>query len=139
MNSITDCYKLSNGVEIPCVGYGTYQVVNDGSGAAAILSAIEAGYRHIDTAQGYGNEESVGAAVKKSGVARKELFITTKLDNGYHGYDKTVAAFEASLKKLAMDYVDLYLIHWPNPIASRDHWQEANAGFMKAFEEFHWR
>ena len=137
MKALTDCYKLSNGVEIPCIGYGTWQNPDGEVATSTVLSAIEAGYRHIDTAQGYENEGSVGAAVKKSGVDRKELFITTKLANSEHGYDKTMAAFEGSLKKLGTDYLDLYLIHWPNPIFFRDNWQEANAGTWKAFEELY--
>ena len=137
MNSLTDCYKLSNGVEIPCIGFGTWQTPDGDVCVSSVLSAIEAGYRHIDTAQGYGNEESVGLAVKKSGIDRKELFITSKLTNSEHGYERTLAAFEETMKKLDMDYLDLYLIHWPNPIAFRDHWQEANAGTWKAFEELY--
>lgn len=137
MNSLTDCYKLSNGVEIPCIGFGTWQTPDGDICVSSVLSAIEAGYRHIDTAQGYGNEESVGLAVKKSGIDRKELFITSKLTNSEHGYERTLAAFEETMKKLDMDYLDLYLIHWPNPIAFRDHWQEANAGTWKAFEELY--
>ena len=137
MNSLTDCYKLSNGVEIPCIGFGTWQTPDGDVCVSSVLSAIEAGYRHIDTAQGYGNEESVGLAVKISGIDRKELFITSKLTNSEHGYERTLAAFEETMKKLDMDYLDLYLIHWPNPIAFRDHWQEANAGTWKAFEELY--
>ena len=137
MNSLTDCYKLSNGVEIPCIGFGTGQNPDGDVCVSSVLSAIEAGYRHIDTAQGYGNEESVGLAVKKSGIDRKDLFITSKLTNSEHGYERTLAAFEETMKKLDMDYLDLYLIHWPNPIAFRDHWQEANAGTWKAFEELY--
>ena len=137
MNSLTDCYKLSNGVEIPCIGFGTLQTPDGDVCVSSVLSAIEAGYRHIDTAQGYGNEESVGLAVKKSGIDRKDLFITSKLTNSEHGYERTLAAFEETMKKLDMDYLDLYLIHWPNPIAFRDHWQEANAGTWKAFEELY--
>ena len=137
MNSLTDCYKLSNGVEIPCIGFGTWQTPDGDVCVSSVLSAIEAGYRHIDTAQGYGNEESVGLAVKKSGIDRKDLFITSKLTNSEHGYERTLAAFEETMKKLDMDYLDLYLIHWPNPIAFRDHWQEANAGTWKAFEELY--
>ena len=137
MNSLTDCYKLSNGVEIPCVGFGTWQMPDGDDAVASVLSAIEAGYRHIDTAQGYGNEESVDIAVRDSGVDRGEIFITSKLANGEHGYDKTMAAFEGTMKKLRMDYIDLFLIHWPNPISSRTHWQEANAGTWKAFEELY--
>lgn len=137
MKSLNDCYRLSNGVEIPCVGFGTWQTPDGEIAVSSVLSAIKAGYRHIDTAQGYGNEESVGIAVKKSGVSRKELFITSKLANSEHGYDKTLAAFEGTMKKLGTDYLDLFLIHWPNPVAFRDHWQEANAGTWKAFEELY--
>ena len=137
MKSLTDCYKLSNGVEIPCIGYGTWQNPDGEIAVSTVLSAIEAGYRHIDTAQGYENEGSVGEAVKKSGVDREKLFITTKLANSEHGYEKTLAAFEGSLKKLGTDYLDLFLIHWPNPIYYRSNWQEANAGTWKAFEELY--
>ena len=137
MKSLTDCYKLSNGVEIPCIGFGTWQAPDGEVAVSAVLSAIEAGYRHIDTAQGYGNEESVGIAVKKSGIDRKEIFITSKLANDEHGYEKTLAAFEGTMKKLDMDYIDLFLIHWPNPIASRADWQGANAGTWRAFEELY--
>jgi diketogulonate reductase-like aldo/keto reductase len=137
MNAFTDCYRLSNGVEVPCIGFGTWQTPDGDIAVSSVLSAIEAGYRHIDTAQGYGNEESVGIAVKKSGVDRKELFITSKLTNSEHGYEKTLAAFEGTMKKLDMEYLDLFLIHWPNPIAFRDNWQETNAGTWKAFEELY--
>ena len=137
MKSLTDGYKLSNGVEIPCIGFGTWQTPNGDVAVSSVLSAIESGYRHIDTAQGYGNEESVGIAVKKSGIDRKELFITSKLTNSEHGYDRTHAAFEDTMKKLDMDYLDLFLIHWPNPIAFRNNWKEANAGSWKAFEELY--
>jgi diketogulonate reductase-like aldo/keto reductase len=137
MNSLADCYVLSNGVEIPCVGFGTWQTPDGELAVASVLSAIEAGYRHIDTAQGYGNEESVGIAVRDSGIDRSKIFITSKLANTEHGYDKTMAAFEGTMKKLGMDYIDLFLIHWPNPVAFRDNWQEANAGAWKAFEELY--
>jgi diketogulonate reductase-like aldo/keto reductase len=137
MKSLIDCYKLSNGVEIPCIGFGTWQTPDGDVAVSSVLSAIEAGYRHIDTAQIYGNEESVGIAIKKSGVDRKELFITSKLWNDEHGYEKTLAAFEVTMKKLGIDYIDLFLIHWPNPIAFRSNWQEANAGTWKAFEELY--
>ncbi len=137
MKSLTDGYKLSNGVEIPCIGFGTWQTPNGDVAVSSVLSAIESGYRHIDTAQGYGNEESVGIAVKKSGIERKELFITSKLTNSEHGYDRTLAAFDNTMEKLDMDYLDLFLIHWPNPIAFRNNWKEANAGSWKAFEELY--
>ena len=137
MKALTDCYTLANGVKIPCIGFGTWQTPNGEVAVSSVLSALEAGYRHIDTAQGYGNEESVGIAVKQSGIDRKELFLTSKLTNSEHGYEKTLAAFETTLEKLGTDYLDLFLIHWPNPIAFRDHWQEANAGTWKAFEELY--
>jgi diketogulonate reductase-like aldo/keto reductase len=137
MNSLSDTYELSNGVKIPCIGFGTWQTPDGEVAVSSVNAAIAAGYRHIDTAQGYGNEESVGKAVKESGVKREELFITSKLNNGEHGYEKTVAAFEGTMKKLNLEYLDLFLIHWPNPSASRGNWQEANAGTWKAFEEFY--
>lgn len=137
MKAITDCYKLANSVDIPCVGFGTWQVENGEGAVIAVQSALEAGYRHIDTAQGYGNEESVGIAVKKSGIDRKKLFITSKLANSAHGYQNALAAFEETMKKLDMEYLDLFLIHWPNPIAFRDNWQAANAGAWRAFEELY--
>lgn len=134
MKSITDTYILNNAMTIPCVGFGTWQTPNDQVGYKAVLKALEVGYRHIDTAQVYGNEESVGQAILDSGIPRNEIFLTTKVWNSDHGYEATMAAFEASLKKLKTGYVDLYLIHWPNPIKFRDHWEEANAGSWKAME-----
>ncbi|GGH10476.1 aldo/keto reductase [Paenibacillus segetis] len=137
MNSLKDCYQLTNGVQIPCIGFGTWQTPNGETAVTAVQEAIRLGYRHIDTASGYGNEESVGIAVKQSGIPREELFITSKLHNPDHGYENTMKAFEQTLKNLDMDYLDLYLIHWPNPIKYRDSWQEANAGSWKAFEELY--
>lgn len=134
---VTDCYTLSNGVNIPCVGYGTFRMANDADTADAICAAINAGYRHIDTAQTYGNEESVGAALKKCGIARKDIFITSKLGNNDHGYEATHNAFQNTLRALDVAYLDLYLIHWPNPVASRDNWAKANAGTWKAMEELY--
>jgi len=137
MKALKDCYTLANGVEIPCIGFGTWQTPDGAVAVSSVLAAIEAGYRHIDTAQAYENERSVGAAVKQSGIPRKELFITSKLRNDDHGYEKTMAAFEGTMKRLDTDYLDLYLIHWPNPIQFRQNWQEANAGTWKAFEELY--
>jgi diketogulonate reductase-like aldo/keto reductase len=137
MKSLTDCYKLSNGVEIPCIGFGTWQTPNGDVGVSSVLSALEAGYRHIDTAQSYGNEESVGIAVKKSGIDRGEIFLTSKLSNKVRGYQETLDAVEQSLRKLDTDYIDLFLIHWPNPIMFRDRWQEANAESWRALEELY--
>ena len=137
MHSLTDCYTLRNGVRIPCVGFGTWQSPDGEIAKTSVLAALKAGYRHIDTAAAYENEASVGAAVSESGLDRKELFITSKLRNPEHGYDTTMAAFEHSMKLLGLDYLDLYLIHWPNPIKFRDCWKEANAGTWKAFEELY--
>ncbi|WP_342756568.1 aldo/keto reductase [Kineothrix sedimenti] len=137
MKSLRDGYELHNGVKIPCVGFGTYQIPNGESAVSAVKNALGSGYRHIDTAAGYGNEESVGIAVKQSGISRDEIFITSKLQNPEHGYENTMRAFEQTMKNLDMDYLDLYLIHWPNPIKFRNEWQSANAGTWKAFEELY--
>ncbi|AQW20794.1 2,5-diketo-D-gluconic acid reductase [Lentilactobacillus curieae] len=135
--SLTDTYTLYNGVKIHQVGFGTWQSADGDEAYKAVKWALEAGYRHIDTAAAYGNEESVGKAIKDSGIPREELFITTKLWNEDHGYESTKEAFGKSLEKLGLDYVDLYLIHWANPVKFRDNWKEANAGSWKAFEEFY--
>jgi diketogulonate reductase-like aldo/keto reductase len=104
---------LNNGVEMPVLGFGVYQVTDLNECETSVLDAINAGYRLIDTAQAYGNEVAVGKAIKKSGVARNELFITTKLWVSDVSYDKAKKAFEKSLKNLGLDYLDLYLIHQP--------------------------
>jgi len=105
---------LNNGVTMPQLGFGVFQVP-DQETTAAVSHALEAGYRSIDTAAIYGNERGVGKAIADSGIAREDLFVTTKLWNEHQGYDKTLAAFDASLDKLGLDHVDLYLIHWPTP------------------------
>lgn len=137
MKALTDTYTLANGVKIPCVGFGTWQTPDGEVAVASVKEAIAAGYRHIDTAAAYGNEESVGRGVRESGVPRGDIFITSKLQNPEHGYENTMAAFARTMADLGLDYLDLYLIHWPNPIKYRDHWQEANAGTWRAFEELH--
>ncbi|WP_232549189.1 aldo/keto reductase [Propioniciclava soli] len=106
--------ELNNGVRIPQLGFGTFQVDSDET-QRIVETALEAGYRHIDTAAGYYNEDGVGAALKASGLARDDVFLTTKLRNGDQGHDSALAAFEASRKALDVDVVDLYLIHWPTP------------------------
>ncbi|MCX3266326.1 aldo/keto reductase [Pedobacter agri] len=104
---------LNNGIEMPVLGFGVYQINDAAACEKAVVDAIEAGYRLIDTASAYGNEEAVGNAIKKSGVAREELFITTKLWISGAGYDRAKKAFKVSLNKLQLDYLDLYLIHQP--------------------------
>ena len=130
-------YTLSNNVKIPVIGFGTWQTPNDDTGVNAVLSALKAGYRHIDTAQGYGNESAVGKAVKLSGIPRGDIFITSKLTNSMHGYDNTMTSFEQTLRDLGTDYVDMFLIHWPNPLQYRETWQQTNAETWKAFEELY--
>jgi 2,5-diketo-D-gluconate reductase A len=109
---------LSDGNRIPQLGLGVYKV-DDAVAAGLVEDAIDAGYRHIDTAKLYFNEAGVGAGVRASGVAREELFVTTKVWNDDHGYDETLRAFDTSLGLLGLDYVDLYLIHWPAPKQNR--------------------
>lgn len=136
-SSLQDTYTLSNGVKIPCVGFGTWKLDNSQETSSIVCTALNYGYRHIDTAAGYGNEEAVGKGINSSGIPRNQIFVTTKLNNPDHGYDKTVQAFNSSLEKLGMDYVDLYLIHWPNPLGFRDNWKKKNAETWRAFEEFY--
>ena len=105
--------KLNNGVEIPILGFGVFQITDPAECERSVVDAIEVGYTHIDTAASYMNEEAVGRGIKKSGVAREDLFITTKLWIQSNGYEGTLTAFERSLKRLQLDYIDLYLIHQP--------------------------
>ena len=128
-------YALNDGNEIPVIGFGTWQMPNNEHTAEIVEYAIKNGYRHIDTAATYGNEESVGRGIKNSGVAREDLFVTTKLWNDSHGYDLAKKAIDDSLERMQLDYFDLYLIHWPNPKAVRDRWQEANSEAWRAMEE----
>ncbi|WP_430609625.1 aldo/keto reductase [Enterococcus sp. DIV0876] len=130
-------YTLSNNVTIPELGFGTWQTPNGEVAVDSVKKALAAGYRHIDTAQGYKNEASVGQAIKESGIPREEIFLTTKLWNGNHSYDLVMSSFAESLEKLQTDYVDLFLIHWPNPVAFRENWQMANAESWRAFEELY--
>jgi 2,5-diketo-D-gluconate reductase A len=105
---------LNNGVEIPQLGFGVFQIEPEKT-KDATLAALEVGYRHIDTAEMYGNEKEVGEAVRASGIDRSEIFVTSKLNNGFHAYDAALDAFEGSLKALDIDYLDLFLVHWPMP------------------------
>ena len=124
MNSLQDCYTLPNGVKIPCVGLGTYLTDDGETCVRAVKAAIEAGYRHIDTDVAYGNEASVGKAVRECGLPREQIFVTSKLRNVNQGYKETKAAFEVTMKELGLEYLDLYLIHWPIARGHKQDWQE---------------
>jgi len=121
---------LNDGVQIPQLGFGVFQIAPGRDTEQALAQAFEAGYRHVDTAQMYGNEESVGKAIAASGLARDELFVTTKLNNDRHGRDEARKALEESLTKLGLDHVDLFLIHWPLP--QRDDYVETWRGLEQA-------
>jgi 2,5-diketo-D-gluconate reductase A len=109
---------LNNDIRMPALGFGVYKIPEE-QVEGAVHTAVEAGYRSIDTATLYRNERGVGNAVRSSGLPREELFVTTKLWNSDHGYDRALAAFDESMERLALDYVDLYLIHWPVPSQDR--------------------
>lgn len=115
--------RLNNGVDLPVVGLGVYQAASGEECRRAVRDALALGYRHIDTAKDYGNERDVGAAIRDSGVPRKEVFVTTKLWNDDQGYDEALKAFDRSLSQLGLDYVDLYLLHWPVPRKRLDSWR----------------
>lgn len=137
MNSVQDTYVLSNGVKIPCVGFGTFKLLNDGHTVDVVKTAIDCGYRHIDTAFTYKNDNSVGKAIRECGLKRNELFVTSKLGNQNHGYENTLREFDETMNNLGIDYLDLYLIHWPKPLIFRENWKEVNEGTWKAFEELY--
>ncbi|MCY7864180.1 glyoxal/methylglyoxal reductase [Bacillus spizizenii] len=121
--SLKDTVKLHNGVEMPWFGLGVFKVENGSEATESVRAAIKNGYRSIDTAAIYKNEEGVGIGIKESGVAREELFITSKVWNEDQGYETTLAAFEKSLERLQLDYLDLYLIHWPGKDKYKDTWR----------------
>jgi len=123
--ALTQALRLHNGVEMPVFGLGTWQIPDGAPVIQACRDALEAGYRHIDTAAGYNNEKGVGQAVRESGLAREDIFVTTKLGNPEHrnGYDACLKAFDDSFAKLHIGPVDLYLIHWPCPGKYHDAWR----------------
>lgn len=130
-------YLLNNNYKIPNIGFGTFRTPSGEETEKSVIDAIKSGYRHIDCAAAYGNEKSVGEAIRKSGVTREELFITSKLWNDDKGYENTLAAFNRTLEDLQLDYLDLYLIHWPIAKASKNNWQEANSESWRALEELY--
>ncbi|OWP62086.1 aldo/keto reductase [Hymenobacter amundsenii] len=123
ITNIAGTWPLANGVEIPYLGLGVWQAEDGAEVQQAVKWALEAGYRHIDTASIYKNEEGVGQAVRESGVPREEVFITSKVWNEDQGYDATLRAFDASLDRLGLETLDLYLIHWPVAGKSQDTWR----------------
>ncbi|WNQ14069.1 aldo/keto reductase [Paenibacillus aurantius] len=131
LQQITDTTTLNNGVAMPRLGLGVWQVKDGDEVIQAVRHAIEAGYRAVDTAAGYQNEEGVGTAIKECSVPRDQLFLTTKLANSDHGYESTLRAFDESRRKLGVEYLDLYLIHWPGKDKYKDSWR----AFDKLYRE----
>jgi methylglyoxal/glyoxal reductase len=115
--------ELNTGAKIPQVGLGVWQIAKGARTQEAVAAALRNGYRHVDTARIYGNERDVGEGVRASGIAREQIFVTTKLWNDDQGYDAALRAFDASLARLGLDYIDLYLIHWPVPGKRKESWR----------------
>lgn len=137
MNKLSDTYRLVNGYEIPCIGFGTWQIPDGEDVISCVVHAIQNGYRHIDTAAIYQNEEGVGQGIQQSGVDRKQLFITSKVWNRFRGYETTKQAFEKSLADLKLDYLDLYLIHWPASKSAFSDWEKINLDTWRAMIELY--
>lgn len=137
MKALNDTFRLNNGYGIPSVGFGTWQTPNGETAVHAVKTAIECGYTHIDTAAVYGNEVSVGDGIHQSGTDRTSLFVTSKVWNTERGYEKTLKAFEKTLSDLKLDYLDLYLIHWPANAACDPNWKKTNAETWRALEDLY--
>lgn len=141
IGKMDDAYTLNNGIKMPGFGFGTWQSAAGDITVSAVKTAIKAGYRNIDTAAAYHNEESVGEGVRQAmqeyGIKREELFISTKLWNDHRGYDPTMRAFEFSMKQLGLEYLDLYMIHWPAVSKWHEDWREINLSTWKAFEKLY--
>ena len=129
--------KLSNGYEIPSIGFGTWQAPDGEVAFLANMAALKCGYRHIDCAAIYRNEASLGKAVRESGIAREEIFVTSKLWTKKRGYENAKAAFAKTMEQLGLDYLDLYLIHWPASHTRFEDWKEINAETWRALEELY--
>lgn len=136
LNSLSDCYELINSVKVPCVGFGTWKMPQE-IAQNAVKCAVNSGYRHIDTATAYQNEEYVGKGIKDSGIARDEIFLVSKLPNDDHGYENAIKSCENSLKKLGVDYLDSYLIHWPVLDSNVDRLEEDLCDTWRAFERLY--
>lgn len=135
MNRASDRFALADGNLIPCLGFGTYLIDDPIVAYRSVADALELGYRHIDTAAIYRNEESVGKAVRDSGLSRGEIFVTSKVWAAEHGYDRASRAIDASLKRLGLDYMDMCLIHWPANAKNYSDWQTVNADTWRALEQ----
>ena len=129
--------ELYNGILMPEIGFGTWKAPTGKVTVEAVKAAIECGYTHIDCAAIYGNEKEVGLGIKESNVDRKNLFITSKLWNDVRGYQETIDAFNQTLSDLQLDYLDLYLIHWPRPVKYHDNYIEKNIESWKAMEDLY--
>ena len=136
-NSLKEAFTLNNGYKIPCVGFGTWQTPDGETAITAVKEALNAGYKHIDTAAAYKNEASIGKAIKESGINRNELFITSKVWNKDRGYKTTLDAFEKTINDLQIDYLDLYLIHWPASANQFKDWDNINLETWKAMTELY--
>jgi len=128
---------MKNGVEIPAIGFGTWQIPDGPEVENACLAALECGYTHIDTAYSYENEKGVGAAAARSGITREELFITTKVWNTEQGYESTLKSCDIQLEYLGLDYVDLYLLHWPRTYIFKDEYPQRMLDTWRAMEELY--
>lgn len=141
MKHAKDTFLLNNGYPIPCVGFGTWQTPDGETATMAVCEAIKNGYWHIDCAAVYGNEKSVGMGIKKgleeTGISREEIFITSKVWNTERGYEKTMAAFQKTCEDLGVEYLDLYLIHWPANKKQFENWDEINLDTWRAMTDLY--
>lgn len=137
MENLSSTRTLANGVKIPCIGYGTWQTPGGDVARDSVKKALELGYRHVDTATVYGNEASVGEGIRLSDVKREDVFLTTKQWTNERGFENTVAAAERALKTLGVDYLDLYLVHWPAVEKLSPDWAAINAETWRGFEKLY--
>jgi len=137
MRRLTDYFTIDNGYKIPCIGFGTWQTPDGDTAIASVIAALQKGYRHIDTAAKYENEASVGKGIAKSGINRTDIFVTSKVWNDDRGYEKTLNAFDKTLTALQLDYLDLYLIHWPASSFRFPDWENINLETWRAMIELY--
>ena len=137
MHNPADSFKLGNGCAIPCLGFGTWQTPGGDTAVAAVKTALENGYRHIDAAAAYGNEPDVGRGIAASGLPRASIFVTSKVWNDKRGYESTLRAFEKTLTDLRLDYLDLYLIHWPVSASRFPDWESINLETWRAMTKLY--